>query len=75
MRAAKLAAAVLLAAFLAQPAYAQPFPESDRQTGADALRNAEEKAADLDYKAAMKRTPNTTKKVDPWGGLRTTLPG
>ncbi len=71
MRVAKLAATILIVTLLARPSYAQPFPESDRQKGAEALKKAEEKATDQAYRAAMKRAPNATKKIDPWGSIRT----
>ncbi len=54
-----------------QPSYAQPFPESERQKAEEARKKADEQATEEAYKSQMKRTPNTNKKVDPWGGLRT----
>jgi hypothetical protein len=61
----------VLAALLMQPSYAQPFPESERQKAEEARKKAAEKDTDEAYKALMKQTPDTNKKVDPWGNLRT----
>ena len=66
----KLAASMILTALLMQSSYAQPFPESERQKAAEARKKAEETATDEAYKSMMKRTPNTDKKVDPWGSMR-----
>ncbi len=66
----KLAASMILMALLMQSSYAQPFPESERQKAAEARKKAEETATDEAYKSMMKRTPNTDKKVDPWGSMR-----
>jgi hypothetical protein len=71
--ATKLAASVVLSALLTQLSYAQPFPESESQKAAEARKKADEKATDEAYKSMMKNTPNTpnsNKKVDPWGALR-----
>jgi hypothetical protein len=51
--------------------YAQPFPESERQKAEEARKKAAEKDTDEAYKSLMKHMPNTNKKIDPWGGLRT----
>jgi hypothetical protein len=55
---------------LTQPSYAQPFPESSRQKRQEERKKDEEKANDEAYKAMIKRTPSSDKKVDPWGGVR-----
>jgi gas vesicle protein len=64
------AASAVLAALLMQPSYAQSLPESPRQKAQEERKKADEKANDEAYKALIKRTPDSTKKVDPWGGLR-----
>jgi hypothetical protein len=61
----------VLSVLLMEPSYAQPFPESERQKAEEARKKAVEKETDEAYKSLMKHTPNTNKKVDPWGGLRT----
>ena len=66
----KFAASVVLTAFLTQSSYAQPFPESARQKAEEARKKAEQNATDEAYKAMMKNTPKTDKKIDPWGSLR-----
>lgn len=67
----KFAVSAVLSALLMQPSYAQPFPESERQKAEEARKKADKQATEEAYKSQMKRTPNTNKKVDPWGGLRT----
>ena len=70
MRTAMIAGSVLL--MLAVPVHAQfgkrhgggDAPKSDKKPGVD------EKA----YKAALKRIPDSTEKVDPWGQMRPTDP-
>jgi hypothetical protein len=53
---------------LTQPSYAQQLPESPRQKAEEAGKKAYQKDTDEAYKAAMKRTRDTNKKVDdPWG--------
>jgi hypothetical protein len=54
----------------AQASQAQPFPESSRQKAQAERKKADEKATDENYKALMKRLPNSDKKTDPWGGMR-----
>jgi hypothetical protein len=66
----KLAVSMILMALLMQSSYAQPFPESERQKAAEARKKAEETATDEAYKSMMKKTPDTNKKVDPWGSMR-----
>ena len=67
---------VVLSALLTQPSYAQQLPESPRQKAEEAGKKAYKKDTDEAYKAAMKRTRDTNKKVDdPWGSLRTPSPG
>jgi hypothetical protein len=66
----KFAAFVLVAALLTQPSYGQALPESPRQKAQEERKKADEKANDEAYKAMIKRTPDSDKKVDPWGGLR-----
>jgi len=64
---------VVLLAVLAQPSYAQQFPESERQKAQEERKKADEKATGEAYKALMKRLPDSNKKVDPWGGFTTTF--
>jgi hypothetical protein len=75
--AGKVAIFVVLSALLTQPSYAQQFPETDRQKAQEdrekaqeARKKADREATDEAYKAMMEQTPRTSKKVDPWGGLR-----
>jgi hypothetical protein len=79
----KLAIPAILFALLAQPCVAQQFlaqqfPETQRQKdeetrekAQEARKKADREATDEAYKA-MEQTPKTSKKVDPWGGLRAT---
>jgi hypothetical protein len=74
----KFAVWAVVAALLTQASYAQPFPETERQKAEEAREKAQEarkkadqQATDEDYKSLMQQTPNTNKKVDPWGSLRT----
>jgi hypothetical protein len=71
------ALSVVLLALLAQPSYAQQFPETERQKAEEtreraheARKKADREATDEAYKAMMERTPKTNKKIDPWGGVR-----
>jgi hypothetical protein len=76
--AGKIAISVVLLALLTQPSYAQQFPETerqkaqeDRERAQEARKKADREATDEEYKAmTTERTPKTSKKVDPWGGLR-----
>ena len=75
--AGKVAISVVFLALLTQPSYAQQFPETDRQKAEEmrerakeARKKADREATDEEYKAMTERTPKTSKKVDPWGGLR-----
>jgi succinate dehydrogenase/fumarate reductase flavoprotein subunit len=61
---------LVLSALLTQASHAQSLPESPRQKAQEERKKADEKANDEAYKALMKRMPDSTKKVDPWGGLR-----
>jgi hypothetical protein len=63
---------------LTQPSHAQQFPETQRQKDEDtrekaqaARKKADREATDEAYKAMMEQLPKTSKKVDPWGSLRT----
>jgi hypothetical protein len=67
----KFAAFAVISTLLIQPSHAQPFPESERQKAAEALKKADEKATDEAYKSTIKRTGKSDKKVDPWGSIRT----
>jgi hypothetical protein len=69
-RARKFALSVLFLLLLAQPSYAQSFPESSRQKAEEERKKQEMKGTDEAYKALMKRTPDVKKEVDPWGNLR-----
>jgi hypothetical protein len=79
----KLAIPAILCALLAEPSVAQQFPDKqqfpetqrqkDEETRAkaqEARKKAEREAIDEAYKAMMEQTPRTSKKIDPWGGLR-----
>jgi hypothetical protein len=55
---------------LTLPSYAQQFPESSRQKTQEERKKQDEKANDEAYKAWIKRTPDSNKKVDPWGDIR-----
>jgi hypothetical protein len=75
--AGKVAIFAVLSALLTQPSYAQQFPETerqkaqeDREKAREAGKKADKEATDEAYKAMMEQTPRTSKKVDPWGGLR-----
>jgi hypothetical protein len=75
--AGKVAISAVLLALLMQPSYAQQFPETerqkaqeDREKAQEARKKADREATDEAYKAMMEQTPRTSKKVDPWGGLR-----
>jgi hypothetical protein len=73
----KFAVSVVLSALLTQPVYAQQFPETERQKAEEtrekareARKKADREATDEAYKSLMQQTPNTNKKIDPWGGVR-----
>jgi uncharacterized protein YaiL (DUF2058 family) len=73
----KIAMSVVLLALLMQPSHAQQFPETERQKAEkmrqranEAREKAAREATDEEYKAMTERDPKTSKKVDPWGGLR-----
>ncbi len=75
--AGKVAISVVFLALLMQPTSAQQFPETqrqkaqeDRERAQEARKKADKEATDEAYKAMTERTPRTSKKVDPWGGLR-----
>ncbi len=75
--AGKVAISVVMLALLMQPSYAQEFPKTERQKAQEdrekvqeARKKADREATDEAYKAMTERTPKTSKKVDPWGGLR-----
>ena len=60
----------VLLALLSQQSYAQALPRSARQKAEEERKKEEQKANDEAYKAMIKRTPSSDKKVDPWGSLR-----
>jgi hypothetical protein len=73
----KFAISAILFALLAQPSYAQQFPETERQKAEQTRekaqadrKKADREATDEAYKAMTAQTRKTSKKVDPWGGLR-----
>jgi hypothetical protein len=73
----KVAISMVLLALLMQPSYAQQFPETerqkaqeDREKAQEARKKADREATDEAYKALTEQTARTSKKVDPWGGLR-----
>jgi hypothetical protein len=77
LTAGKIAMSVILLVLLMHPSHAQQFPETDRQKAEEireraneARKKAAREATDEEYKAMTERTPKTSKKVDPWGGLR-----
>jgi hypothetical protein len=55
---------------LSQQSYAQALPESEHQKAEEERKKEEQKANDEAYKAMIKRTPSSAKKVGPWGSLR-----
>ena len=61
------AACSVLFALLSQQSYAQALPESERQKAEEERKKEEQKVNDEAYKATIKRTPSSNKKVDPWG--------
>ena len=69
-RTRKFAVSVVFLVLLTQPSYAQSLPKSPRQKAEEARKKADEKANDEAYKALIKRTPDASKKGDPWGSLR-----
>lgn len=76
-KAGRVAVSVVLLALPIQPSYAQEFPKTerqkaqeDREKAQEARKKADKEATDEAYKAMTERTPKTSKKVDPWGGLR-----
>jgi len=74
MRSLLLVPAILV--LLMQGAYAQqhrssPEGPSPKEKAAAAAKEAERKATDEAYQAAIKQTPDSTQKVDPWGSIRT----
>jgi hypothetical protein len=64
------AASMAIFVLLPSAGHAQPFPESSRQKTQEEQKKASDKATEEAYKAYMKRTPDSDKKVDPWGNLR-----
>ncbi len=71
-------AVIILSALPTQPSHAQQFPETQRQRDEDtrekaqaARKKADREATDEAYKSMMEQLPKTSKKVDPWGSLRT----
>jgi hypothetical protein len=69
------AASAAVFVLLASTGHAQPFPESSRQKIQEEQKKSSDKATEEAYKAYMKRAPNSDKKVDPWGNLRTPSTG
>ena len=69
-------AAVAIALALAPAAYAQqgragpPAGLSSKQKAAIAEKEAERRATEQQYDAAMKNTPDSTQKIDPWAVIR-----
>ena len=62
-------------AMLMLPAQAQqhrsgPEGPSPKEKAAQAAKAADRKATDDAYQAAIKRTPDSTQKVDPWATVR-----
>jgi hypothetical protein len=73
-----LSAALIISALLTQASYAQssipgaiPTPPDEDARAEAARKKADEKANDEAYKATMKRLPDSSQKVDPWGNIRT----
>lgn len=72
-----LPVAVVISALLTQVSYAQnsmigddPTPLTEDEKAEIARHKRDEKANDEAYKSTIKRLPNATQKVDPWGGIR-----
>jgi len=65
-----LVASVAIALMMA-PAHAQDMGKSRKHQGAQKTENtAKTKADEQAYKEALKRIPDSTKKVDPWQSVR-----
>jgi hypothetical protein len=64
------AASLAILVLLPPTSHAQQFPESSRQKNQEEQKKASDKATEEAYKAYIKRTPDSDKKVDPWGSLR-----
>jgi len=70
-------AALIVSALLTQVSYAQesliqdsPTPLTEDEKAAIERHKQDEKADDEAYKSTIKRLPDATQKVDPWGGVR-----
>jgi hypothetical protein len=63
---ASVAIALMMASACAQDAYAQGKHQRTQKTEDTAKMKADEQA----YKEALKRIPDSTKKVDPWQNVR-----
>jgi hypothetical protein len=66
-----------IVALLMRPAFAQshkapPQEMSAKDKAAIQEKQAEQKDTDDAYQAAIKRTPDSTQKVDPWASVRPT---
>ena len=58
-------------ALMAVPAYAQDMGKARKHPHTQKTENtAKTKADEQAYKEALKRIPNSTKKVDPWQNVR-----
>lgn len=65
-----LVASVAIAVMMV-PAHAQEMGKSRKHERAQKTENtAKSKADEQAYKEALKRIPNSTKKVDPWQNVR-----
>ncbi|MGA2891948.1 MAG: hypothetical protein ABSE22_03710 [Xanthobacteraceae bacterium] len=76
-----LTLAVVVSALLTQASYAQlssigdaPIPLTEDEKADLARQKRDEKANDEAYKSTMKRFPDSNQKVDPWGGVRPSVP-
>lgn len=69
--------AVVISVLLTQVSHAQdsligdaPSPLTADEKAEIAKQKRDEKANDEAYKSTIKRLPNATPKLDPWGGIR-----
>ena len=68
---ASVAIALMMVTAHAQDTYAQDMGKTRKHQHAQKTEDARKlKADEQEYKEALKRIPNSTKKVDPWQNVR-----
>ena len=67
---AAVAIALMMVSAYAQAAYAQDMGKRKHQSTQKTEDTRKMKADEQAYKEALKRIPNSTKKVDPWQDVR-----